>query len=63
MSASFAAATQAVRITTNREAYDRYDISVDDIASIIIGGFEGHGLNITGGDAYRIEVKSSVTIT
>lgn len=61
--ASFAAATQAVRITTNRAAYDRYDISVDDIASIIIGGFEGHGLNITGGDAYRIEVKSPVTIT
>lgn len=61
--ASFAAATEAVRISTYRAAYDRYDISVDDIASIIIGGFEGHGLNITGGDAYKIEVKSPVTIT
>lgn len=61
--ATFTAATEAIRITTNRAAYDRYDISVDDIASIIIGGFEGHGLNITGGDAYKIEIKSPVVIT
>lgn len=60
---SFAAATEAVRITTRRAAYDRYDISVDDIASIIIAGFEGHGLAITGADAYDIEVKSAVNIT
>lgn len=60
---SFVAATEAVRITTYRAAYDRYDINVDDIASLIIGGFEGHGLNITGGDAYAIEVKSPVNIT
>lgn len=61
--ASFAAATEAVRIDTNRVAYDAYDVSLPGIGDIVMAGFTGHGLNIVGGDAYAISVKSPVSIS
>lgn len=60
--ANFAAATEAVRLIQNRVAYDAYDVNVGGIGDIIMAGFTGHGLNITGGDAYSIEVKSPANI-
>lgn len=60
--ANFAAATEAVRIDVNRAAYDTYDVSLPGIGDIVMAGFVGHGLNIVGGDAYAISVKSSANI-
>lgn len=60
--ANFAAATEAVRLQQNRVAYDAYDVNLPGIGDIIMAGFTGHGLNITGGDAYSIAVKSPANI-
>ena len=60
--ATFALATQAVRLQQNRVAYDAYDVALPGIGDIVMAGFTGHGLNIVGGDAYSIEVKSPVNI-
>ena len=60
--ANFAAATQAVRLDQNRVAYDAYDVALPGIGDIVSAGFTGHGLNIVGGDAYAISVKSPVNI-
>jgi len=59
---SFAAATEAVRIDANRVAYDAYDVTLPGIGDIVMAGFTGHGLNIVGGDAYSITVKSPSNI-
>jgi len=61
--ASFAAATEAIRLQQNRMAYDVYDVSLPGIADLVQASFTGHGLNITGGDAYEIHVKSPTSIT
>lgn len=61
--ATLAAATEGVQIDANRVAYDAYDVTLPGIGDIVSAGFTGHGLNIVGGDAYAISVKSPVSIT
>lgn len=61
--ASFATATEAVRLQQNRMAYDVYDVALPGIADLVQAQFTGHGMNIVGGDAYEIHVKSPASIT
>lgn len=59
---SFAAATEAVRITIYRGVYETYDLSLSGLADLIMAGVTIRGIGIAGGSAYKIEVKSPVTI-
>jgi Phage tail tube protein len=59
---SFAAATEAIRLDQNRVAYDAYGVSLPGIGDIVMAQFTGHGLNIVGGDAYSVTMKSPVNI-
>jgi hypothetical protein len=60
---TFAAATSAIKLQGNRVSYDTYDIALEGMGDLIMAGFTGRMVGITGGDAYQIEVKSPVTIT
>lgn len=61
--ATFALATEAVRVTIYRGVYETYDLSLSGLADLIMAGVTIRGIGIAGGDAYKIEVKSPVTIT
>jgi hypothetical protein len=61
--ASFAAATQAVELTTYRGVYETYDLGLAGLGDLIMAGVTMRGIGIAGGDGYRIRVKSPVTIT
>lgn len=61
--ATFAAATDAVRLQGNRVSYDAYDIGLEGMGDLIMAGFTGSLIGISGGDAYQIEVKTAVDIT
>ena len=61
--ASFAAATEAVRIDVMRGVYETYDVGLSGLADLIMAGVTIRGIGIAGGDAYRISVKSPVSIT
>lgn len=60
---TFAAATEAVRVTIYRGVYETYDLSLSGLADLIMAGVTIRGIGLAGGDAYKIEVKSPVTIT
>lgn len=60
--ATFAAATEAVEITINRGVYETYDVGLSGLADLIMAGVTIRGIGIAGGDAYKIRVKSPVTI-
>lgn len=60
---SFAAATEAHRITVDRSSYDTYDVSLGGMGDLIMAGVTGRVIGIAGGDAYSIEVKSAANIT
>lgn len=61
--ASFAAATQAFRLTVYRGVYETYDLGLSGLGDLIMAGVTMRGIGIAGGDGYKIEVKSPVTIT
>ena len=61
--ATFAASTEAVSIDVNRGVYETYDVGLSGLADLIMAGVTIRGIGITGGNAYRIRVKSPVTIT
>jgi len=61
--ATFAAATDAVKLQGNRVSYDAYDIGLEGMGDLIMAGFTGRAVLPSGGDAYQIEVKSAVSIT
>jgi hypothetical protein len=61
--ATFATATEAVRITIYRGVYETYDVGLSGLADLIMAGVTIRGIGITGGDAYKIEVKSPAIIT
>lgn len=61
--ATFAAATSGIQLQGNRVSYDAYDVSLEGIADLIMAGFTGRIIGITGGNAYQIAVKSPANIT
>ena len=61
--ATFAAATDGIEMQGNRVSYDAYDIGLEGMGDLIMAGFTGRIIGITGGDAYEINVKSAVSIT
>lgn len=60
---SFAAATDAVRVDTNRVVYETYDLGLSGLADIIKAGVTGQGIALASGDAYKLWVKSPINIT
>ena len=60
---SFAAATEAFRLTVYRAVYETYDLGLSGLGDLIMAGVTMRGIGIAGGDGYKIEVKSPVTIT
>lgn len=58
---TYAAATDALRITARRSAYDTYSVNNPGIGDIVMAQVNGHGLIQVGAAAYTIECKSSVT--
>jgi len=60
---SFAAATQAFRLTVYRAVYETYDLGLSGLGDLIMAGVTARGIGIAGGDGYKIEVKSPVSIT
>jgi hypothetical protein len=61
--ATFAAASSAIKLQGNNVSYDAYDIGLAGMGDLIMAGFTGRCVGITGGNAYQIEVKSAVSIT
>ena len=61
--ATFAAATSAVRLQSNRVSYDAYDIGLEGMGDLIMAGFTGKCIGIAAGNPYSLEVKSAVSIT
>lgn len=57
---TFTAATDALRITARRSAYDSYVVNNPGIGDIVMAQVTGHGLIQVGAAAYTIECKSSV---
>lgn len=60
---TWAAATQAFRLTVYRGVYETYDLGLSGLGDLIMAGVTMRGIGIAGGDGYKIEVKSPVTIT
>ena len=61
--ATFAAGTSGIQLIGNRVSYDTYDIALEGMGDLIMAGFTGRMVGITGGSAYQIVVKSPATIT
>lgn len=61
--ATFATATEGVQVDINRGVYETYDVGLSGLADLIMAGVTIRGIGIAGGDAYKIRVKSPVTIT
>lgn len=61
--ATYAGATEAVRITAYRTNYSVYEVGLSGMGDLVMARVTGRGLGITGGSAYKIECKSTVNIT
>lgn len=61
--ATFAAATEAHRITARRSSYDTYEVALAGLGDLIMADVNGRVIGIAGADAYDIEVKSSADIS
>jgi hypothetical protein len=59
---SYATATHGVKLQANKVSYDMYEVNLEGMGDLIMAGFTGSMIGITGGDAYQIEVKSAVNI-
>lgn len=60
---TYAAATEALRITMRRSNYDTYVVNTPAIGDLIMAQVTGHGLAQTGAAAFTIECKSLANIT
>lgn len=60
--ATFALATEAYAIEVNRSAYDTYEVGLSGMGDLIMASTTGRVIGISGGDAYKIRVKSPVDI-
>jgi len=60
---SFATSADAVKLQANNTDYQAYDVNLEGLADLIMAGVTGKMLNITGGDAYEMTVKSTSDIT
>lgn len=60
--ATLAAATSGVQLQANRVSYDTYEVSLGSMEDLVVAGFTGRIIGITGGDAYKISVKTTVNI-
>lgn len=63
LASTFATATEAVRITQYRTAYDQYTVETRGMADLVSAAVTMRGLGISGGAAYKIECISPVNIT
>ena len=61
--ATFALATQAVRLQVFRGVYETYDLGLSGLGDLIMAGVTMRGIGIAGGTSYKLEVKSPVTIS
>lgn len=61
--ATFAAATSGILLQGNNVSYDTYDVALEGLSDLIMAGFTGRMIGITGGDAYEIHVKSPANIS
>lgn len=59
----FTAATSAVKLQVNKSVYDTYEVGVGGIGDLIMANVTGRIVQQSGGDPYKISVKSPVTIT
>lgn len=60
---TFATATSGVVLQGNRVSYDSYDIGLEGMGDLIMAGFTGRMVGITGGSAYEVKVKSPANIS
>lgn len=60
---AYSSSTDAVHIDVNNSVYDSYEIGLSGIGDLIMANATFHGLNIAGGDAYAVEVRSQQNIT
>lgn len=56
--ANWAAATEGFRLTLYNTAYDAYPVNIGGLADIVMAQVTGRALAITGGNPYKIEVKT-----
>lgn len=61
--ATYAAATNAVKVQANRSVYETYDIQLGGLGDIIMAGVTARVIGISGGDPYEIHVKSAANIS
>lgn len=61
--ATFAAATSGIRLQANNYFFNSYAIPLEGMGDLVAADTEGRMLGITGGDAYEVHVKSSVSIS
>ncbi len=59
---AYSGSVPGISLQANRCAYDTYDINVSSIDEIIMAGFTGHGLAVTGGAPYIIKVTSPTNV-
>ena len=60
---TLAAATDAVQITAYRAVYETYGVQLPGMGDLIMADVTARPIGISGGDAYKIEVKSAVNLT
>ena len=63
LATTFATATEAFRVTAYRTAYDAYTVSLRSMADLVSAQVTMRSLNISGGTAYKMELKSSANVT
>ena len=61
--ATFTAATEAVRFTQYRTAYDAYTVDTSAIADLVSAAVTMRALTISGGSGYKIECKSPANVS
>ena len=61
--ATFAAGTSGIKLQGNKVSYDSYTIGLEGMGDLIMAGFTGRCVGITGGSAYQIECKSPANIS
>jgi hypothetical protein len=60
---TFAAATDAYRITAYRSNYNTYEVGLSGMGDLVMARVNGRIIGITGGSGYKIECKSTVNLT
>lgn len=61
--ATFALATEAVRVDINRGVYETYDLGLEGLGDLNMAGVTMRGIGVSGGPAYKITIKGAPTIT